>query len=87
MGIRVEGLENVYLFLLFVLFSKVGERLDTHPMGSYGCPTYCEVAHKHIMEIDGHISDIRTVRETCSSNDSLWVFYLETESMDSVGAP
>ena len=84
MGISAKGaLNDVYLFLLFVLFGKVGERLDTHPMGGYRCPTYCEVDHKHIMEIDGRISDIGAIRDTCSSDDSLWIFYLETESMDS----
>ena len=86
MGISVKGIENVYLFLLFVLLGKVGERLDTHPMGGYSCPTYCKVAHEHIMEIDGYISNIGTIRDTCSSNDSLWVFHMETESMDSIGA-
>ena len=83
MGIHIEGLGDVYMFLLAVLLGTLGDHLDEHPMGGYECPIYCEVDHKHIMEIDGHISDTRTLRDTCSSNDSLWVFYLETESVDS----
>ena len=83
MGIHIEGIENVYMFLLIILFSELGKNLDENPMGGYGCPTYCEVDHQHIMEIDGYISNTRALRDTCSSNDSLWVFHMETESVDS----
>ena len=83
MGIHIEGLGDVFMFLLAVLLGTLGDHLDEHPMGGYGCPGYCEVDHKHIMEIDGYISDTRAIRDTCSSDDSLWVFHLETESMDS----
>jgi len=50
MGIHFEGVENLYLFILFVLFGELGKNLDNNPMGGYSCPEYCEVDHKHIME-------------------------------------
>ena len=83
MGIHIEGIEDVYMFLLIILFSELGKNLDENPMGGYSCPVYCEVDHQHFMEINGHISNTRTLRDTCSSNDSLWVLYMETESVDS----
>ena len=83
MGIHIEGIEDVYMFILIILFGTLGKYLDDHPMGGYGCPDYCEADHKHIMRIDGYISDTRALRDTCSSNDSLWVFHMETESVDS----
>ena len=83
MGLHTEGIENVYMFILAVLLGTLGEHLDNHPMGGYGCPDYCEADHKHIMQIDGYISDTRALRDSCSSNDSLWVFHMETESVDS----
>ena len=83
MGLHIVGIENVYMFILAVLLGTLGEHLDNHPMGGYGCPDYCEADHKHIMRVDGYISDTRALRDTCSSNDSLWVFHMETESVDS----
>ena len=85
MGIHIEGIEDVYMFILVVLFGTLGDYLDEHPMGGYHCPIYCEVDHKHIMEIDGYLSDTGAVRDTRSSYDSLWVFHLETEPLYSEG--
>ena len=85
MGIHIEGLGDVYMFLLAVLLGTLGDHLDEHPMGGYGCPLYCGVDHKHIMVVDGYISDTRALRDTSSSYDSLWVFHLETESLYSEG--
>ena len=83
MGLHIEGVENVYTIILIILFSTLGKYLDNHPMGGYGCPDYCGADHKHVMQVDGYISDTRALRDTCSSNDSLWVFHLEAESVDS----
>ena len=83
MGIHIEGIENVYMFILIILFGTLGKYLDDYPMGGYSCPDYCEADHKHIMLVDGYIPDTRAVRDTCSSYDSLWVFHMETESVDS----
>ena len=69
MGIHVEGIENVYLFILFVLFGELGKELDNNPMGGYSCPSYCEVDHKHVMELVNE-----SIQDTCMVNDSLWVF-------------
>ena len=85
MGIHIEGLGDVFMFLLAVLLGTLGDHLDEHPMGGYGCPGYCEVDHKHIMVADGYISDTGAVRDTSSSYDSLWVFHLETEPLYSEG--
>ena len=85
MGIHIEGLGDVYMFLLAVLLGTLGDHLDEHPMGGYGCPLYCGVDHTHIMVTDGYISDTRALRDTSSSYDSLWVFHLETESLYSEG--
>ena len=85
MGIHIEGLGDVYMFILAVLLGTLGDHLDEHPMGGYGCPLYCGVDHKHIMVTDGYISNTRTIRDTSSSYDSLWVFHLETESLYSEG--
>ena len=39
-----EDIGDIVLFGLFVLFGKIGEKLDK----GYRCPTYCGVYHKHI---------------------------------------
>ena len=85
MGIQFEGIGDVYMFILVVLLGQLGEHLDNSPMGGYGCPLYCEADHKHVMRVDGYISNTGTLRDTCGSYDSLWVFHLETESIYSEG--
>jgi len=83
MGIRTEGIGDVYMFILVVLFGTLGEKLEESPMGGYSCPKYCEVDHDHIMELNGRISDIRAIRTSRSSDSSFWLFHMEAESLDS----
>ena len=83
MGLHIEGIENVYIFIFIVIIGQTWKYVETNYLDSYICPTYCEVDHDHDMEISGHISDTRALRDTCSSYDSLWVFHMETESVDS----
>ena len=39
-----EDVDTIIFFGLFVIFGKIGEKLDK----GYKCPTYCEVKHNHI---------------------------------------
>ena len=83
MGIHIEGIENVYIFILIIIIGQTWKYVEKDYLDSYTCPIYCAVDHDHDMEISGHISDTRALRDSCSSNDSLWVFHMETESVDS----
>ena len=67
MGTGVKGLVFDGIFgILFIMLGALGEYLDKNPMGSYHCPSYCAVDHKHIMEDYGHNTDNRDSRNTCS---------------------
>jgi hypothetical protein len=83
MGLHIEGIENVYIFIFIIIIGQTWKYVEKNHLDSYTCPTYCAVDHDHDMEISGHISDTRALRDSCSSNDSLWVFHMETESVDS----
>ena len=87
MGIYVEGIENVYIFICIIIIGQTWEYIENNHMDNYACPAYCQVDHNHDMEVSGLFSDTRTVRDTRSGDDSLWVFYMETESVGSDGAP
>jgi len=82
MGTNIEGIENVYLFIFIVMFGQTWQYLEKNYLDSYCCPKYCSVDHDHDMELSGRFSDIRELRDTCSSSDSLWIFYMETKPMD-----
>ena len=83
MGLHIEGIENVYIFIFIIIIGQTWKYVEKDYLDSYTCPTYCAVDHYHDMEISGHITDTRALRDSCSSNDSLWVFHMETESVDS----
>ena len=83
MGPYTEGIENIYVFLFVIFICETWKYVEKNQLDYYSCPKYCDVDHKHDMEVSGRFSNIRAVRDTCSSNDSLWIFHLETESMDS----
>ncbi len=83
MGIHIEGIENVYIFIFIVLIGQGWQYIEKNYLDSYSCPAYCKVDHDHDMEISGRFTDTRELRDTCSSSDSLRIFHLETESVDS----
>ncbi len=83
MGIHVEGIENVYAFIFIVIIGQTWEYVEKNYLDDYSCPKYCNVDHDHDMEVSGRFSTIRELRDTRSSSDSLRIFHLETESVDS----
>ena len=59
--IHKEALGEIYLFILNVMLSKIGKKLDK----GYRCPVYCKVDHKHLYweEDETKKSNIQTVNE------------------------
>ena len=64
--ISEEDVGDIVLFGLFVLFGKIGEKLDK----GYRCPTYCEADHKHIYwEIEvSHVDTLKNTKKVLAYN-------------------
>ena len=64
--ISEEDVGDIVLFGLFVLFGKIGEKLDK----GYRCPTYCEADHKHIYwEIEvSHVDTLEFTKKVLAYN-------------------
>ena len=43
LGIQQEDKGEILLFLINIVITKVGKKLDK----CYGCPVYCDITHKH----------------------------------------
>ena len=87
MGIRFEGLNELYAFIFIVIIGQGTEYINEKYMDSYTCPKYCKVDHDHDMEISGRFSATRELRYTRSGDDSLRILHMEAESVDSGRTP
>jgi len=43
MGIHEEDAGEIAIFLLYIVISEIGKKLDK----GYSCPVYCDIRHKH----------------------------------------